>query len=212
MSISETAAKDLQLAGGQLCLAFINTVDDHASDHPKEYLASYAELVAWSQHTNIITEAEARRLLEGASQRPDEAAAALAAAISFREALYRVFLAALSGTTLAADDLAAFNAMRAQALAHSEIAPAADGFAWHWTGNEQELVWMLWPVVLSAAELLLSSDLKEVKECGGPGCGWLFLDTSKNHTRRWCTMEGCGNRAKARGHYQRKRQHTQAGT
>ena len=211
MNISETAAKDLQLAGGQLCLGFINTVNDHVSDHPEEYLTSYAELVAWSQHTHTITEAEAQHLLEGASQRPNQAADTLAAAISFREALYRVFLAALDGTTPAADDLAVFNAIRAQALAHSEIAPAADGFDWRWTGREQELGWMLWPVARSAAELLLSPDLKRVKECGGPGCGWLFLDTSKNYTRRWCSMEGCGNRAKARGHYHRKRQGTQEG-
>lgn len=66
--------------------------------------------------------------------------------------------------------------------------------------------WMLWPITLSAADVLLSPDLHQLQECPGPGCGWLFLDTSKNHKRRWCTMEGCGNRAKARSQYQRKRQ------
>ena len=211
MSNSETAAKDLKLAGGQLCLGFINTVDEHASDHPQEYLTSYAEVVAWSKHTSAITEDEGQHLLTEAAQRQAEAAAALEAAITFREALYRIFLAVLTDKMPTNTDLAVFNAERAQALAHSEIAATADGFTWRWNRNEDDLGWLLWPVALSAADLLLSPDLKQIKECGGPGCGWLFLDTSKNHMRRWCTMEGCGNRAKARGHYQRKRQSAQMG-
>jgi predicted RNA-binding Zn ribbon-like protein len=81
-------------------------------------------------------------------------------------------------------------------------------FAWRWTADEQELEWLLWPLVRSAAALLVSPDLKKVKMCSGPECGWLFLGTSHNHARRWCTMESCGNRAKARRHYQRTRQHS----
>ncbi len=210
MSTSGAAIEHLSIVGGRLCLDFINTVDDHASDHPQEYLTSYRELVAWGQCVTIVTEDEARHLLVEAAQHPAEAAATLEAAIRFREALYRIFLAALADEPPPPDDLGIFNAARAQALAHSEIVATAAGFAWHWIAENHDLDWILWPVALSAAELLLSPDLKEVKECGGPGCGWLFLDTSKNHTRRWCTMEGCGNRAKARTHYHRKRQSTQA--
>jgi len=211
MSISETQAGQMKLIGGRLCLDFTNTADWHASDHPEEYLTSYAALVAWSQHTEIITEAEAQRLLAEAERRPDEATAALEEAITLREALYRLLRATLAGRAPNADDLASFNAARADALAHSQIAATADGFAWRWIANEQELVWLLWPVILSAADLLLSPDLERVKACPGPDCGWLFLDTSKNHTRRWCTMEGCGNRAKARRSYRRKRQSQQTG-
>lgn len=209
MSTSGAAIESLSFVGGQLCLDFINTADEHFSDHPLEYLTSYRELVAWSQRANIVTEDEAQRLLAAAEQDPAEAATALEAAVTFREALYRIIRAALAGSIPGSADLAAFNEARGEALAYSEIAATADGFAWRWLGSEQNLGWMLWPVVRSAADLLLSPDLQEVKECGGPGCGWLFLDTSKNHTRRWCTMEGCGNRAKARSHYQRKRRSVQ---
>ncbi len=209
MSASETTLEHLNLVGGRLCLDFINTVDWHLSDHPEEYLTSYATLVAWSQRARILTEEGARHLLAAAERHPAEAAAALQAAITFREALYRIFLAALANKPPTDDDLALFNAARAQALAHSAIAATSEGFAWRWMVDPQNLGWMLWPIALSAADVLFSPELKEIKQCGGPGCGWLFLDTSKNHSRRWCTMEGCGNRAKARSHYQRKRQSAQ---
>ena len=205
MDVTPSNAAQQSLVGGRLCLDFINTVDEHASDHPEEYLTSYAQLVAWCQHAQILTEAEGQQLLAWAAPRSADAAAALAAAIAFREALYRIFLATLADKPPPAGDLAAFNAARFQALAHSEIAAADEGLAWRWMVGEQDPGWMLWPITRSAADLLLSPDLQLMKECPGPGCGWLFLDTSKNHTRRWCTMEGCGNRAKARGHYQRKR-------
>jgi predicted RNA-binding Zn ribbon-like protein len=210
MSASETKIGELKLIGGRLCLDFINTADEHASHHPEEYLTSYAALVAWSRHVEIMSEEEAQQLLAEAQQRPDEAAETLAAAISLREALFRIFRAALEGKLPASADLAIFNDARADALAYSQIIATADGFAWRWLATGQNLGWMLWPVVRSAEDLLLSPDLKLVKECPGPDCGWFFLDTSKNHTRRWCTMDSCGNRAKFRRHYQRKRQHQQA--
>jgi len=206
MSVTGPAASHLTLVGGRLCLDFTNTVDWHVGPHPQEYLTSYADLVVWSQHIHLMDEPHAQQLLAAALAHPALAAAALQQAITFREALYRIFLATLAQRQPDEADLATFNALRAQALAHSQIESSATGFAWRWVADEQELGWMLWPLVSSAADLLLSPDLKQVKMCSGPNCGWLFLDTSNNHTRRWCTMESCGNRAKARRHYQRTRQ------
>ncbi len=206
--IESTAARQ-SLVGGRLCLDFINTVDERLLSQPEDHLASYPDLIAWGQHASVLTEAEAMQLLAEAAARPAEAARVLQSAITFREAFYRILLAFLANTPPAYDDLAIFNAARSQALAHSEIAAAAEGFTWRWRTAEDRLGWILWPIIQSAAELLLSSDLKELKKCSAANCGWLFLDTSKNHTRRWCTMEGCGNRAKARSHYQRKRQSAQ---
>jgi predicted RNA-binding Zn ribbon-like protein len=207
----ESPAAWQSLVGGRLCLDFINSVDDRLLSQPEEHLTSYIDLIAWSLRTGILTEEEARHLLAEAAEHPAEAAITLQAAIAFREALYRILLAALANKLPTNDDLAIFNAARSQALAHSEIAATAEGFAWRWKIEQDRLGWILWPIIHSAADMLLSPDLKKIKECGGPDCGWLFLDTSKNHTRRWCTMEGCGNRAKARSHYQRKRQSAQPG-
>jgi predicted RNA-binding Zn ribbon-like protein len=64
---------------------------------------------------------------------------------------------------------------------------------------------MLWPVVRDAADLLTSKELNRVGRCADERCGWLFVDTSRNRSRRWCSMESCGNRAKARRHYRKSR-------
>ena len=105
----------------------------------------------------------------------------------------------------AAADLDALNATLARALPHLRIVPEADAYAWNWAGEEDALDSMLWPVARSAGDLLTSDELKRVGECQGDGCGWLFLDMSRNRSRRWCDMGDCGNRAKARRHYHRQK-------
>jgi predicted RNA-binding Zn ribbon-like protein len=212
MSVDEPAASHHALVGGRLCLDFTNTVDWHVGPRPQEYLNAYADLVAWSQHARLLDETYDQPLLAAAAAHPALATAVLQEAITFREALYGILLATLAQRSPDQPDLDVFNALRARALSHSQIASTGTGFTWRWAHDEQELGWMLWPLAHSAEELLLSPDLNQVKMCSGPDCGWLFLDTSHNHARRWCTMESCGNRAKARRHYQRTRQHPQART
>ena len=79
----------------------------------------------------------------------------------------------------------------------------ADGFDWAWDGASDALDRMLWPIVWSAVELLKSDELAHVRECANDQCSWLFLDLSRNHSRRWCDMQSCGNLVKARRHYAR---------
>ena len=203
MDEAGTKAGTLTLLGGWLCLDFANTADWHASDQPVEYLTSYAELVAWSRHAGILAEEQGERLLKAAARCPADAAAVLQKALSLREAIYRIFSAISSGSRPPAADLAAFNAELGRSLACSRIALTAEGFAWDWNGGEDTLDRMLWPVVRDAAELLTSEELDRVGQCADDRCGWLFLDSSRNRSRRWCSMEDCGNRAKARRHYRR---------
>ena len=210
MSATGTRAATLDLVGGRLCLDFANTVGAHDTDHPREHLTSYADLVAWSQHAGVLTTAQAQPLLRAGEDRPTAAAAVLARAIALREAIYRVFSAVAAGRAVEDADLGTLNGALAEALARSRIVATADGFAWGWTPSPDALDQMLWPVARSAAELLTEGELARVRECGGDGCGWLFLDLSRNHSRRWCDMQDCGNRAKARRHYQRRRAGTAA--
>jgi predicted RNA-binding Zn ribbon-like protein len=63
---------------------------------------------------------------------------------------------------------------------------------------------MLWPIAQSAADLMTSDKRNSVRQCGADDCAWLFLDESRNHSRRWCDMKTCGNRQKARRHYASK--------
>jgi predicted RNA-binding Zn ribbon-like protein len=200
-----TNADTLKLLGGRLSLGFANTADWHASDHPVEFLTSYSDLVAWSQRVGILTDHQAQRLLKKAARRPEDTTAVLERAIALREAIYRIFSAISRGRPPQAADLATFNAELSRALAQSRIVSTAEVFVWDWTGAEEALDRMLWPVVHDAADLLTSEELYRVGQCADDRCGWLFLDTSRNRSRRWCSMEDCGNRAKARRHYERKR-------
>ena len=204
MDETGTNAGTLGLLGGRLSLDFTNTADWHASDHPVEFLTSYSDLVAWSQHVGILTEHRAQRLLKEAARHPVDASAVLERAIALREAIYRIFSAISHGHPPQAADLATFNAELSGALAQSRIVSTAEGFTWDWADAEEALDWMLWPVVHDAAGLLTSEELDRVGQCADDRCGWLFLDTSRNRSRRWCSMEDCGNRAKARRHYKRK--------
>ena len=210
--IASESAKDagsLKLLGGRLCLDYANTADWHATDHPDEFLTSYSDLVIWSQHAGILTERQAKRLLLKAADHPQEATAVLQRAVVLREAIYAIFAAIAHGRKPAAADLQTLNAALTETLAQSNIVATQEGFSWEWAGEENALSRPLWPVIRSAADLLTSSELDRVGQCADDrGCGWLFLDTSRNHTRRWCDIRDCGNRAKAQRHYERKRSNT----
>ena len=205
MDEARTNAGTLKLLGGRLSLDFVNTADWHASDRPVEFLTSYSDLVAWSQHVGILTDHQAQRLLKKAARRPGDASTVLERAIALREAIYRIFSAISRGRPPQAADLATFNVELSEALAQSRIVSTTEGFTWDWADAEEALDWMLWPVAHDAAGLLTSEELDRVGQCADDRCGWLFLDTSRNRSRRWCSMEDCGNRAKARRHYKRKR-------
>lgn len=194
-----------RLLGDWLCLDFVNTVDDRTGDNAVDTLTGYADLVRWGWHAWVLTEAERDQLLAVAEERPADAAATFAEAIELREATYRVFAAIVGEETPAASDLAAIQAAHLTALGHARLVQEDQRFAWVWD-DEPMLDRMLWPIAMSAVELLTSDRLDRVKQCPGCNdCGWLFLDVSKNGTRRWCSMEGCGSRAKMRRQYARRK-------
>ncbi len=205
MSDSTTSAGGISLIGGRLCLDFTNTVGWHASEDPSEWLTSYEELLAWAARAGALTEAETDELRREAERRPEEAAAALERAQAIREVVYRILSAAARGGHARGEDLEALNRALASALTRLRVRQSAEQYFWSWAREPGDLDRMVWPALRSAAELLTSPDLKRVKECAGEGCGWLFLDGSRNRSRRWCDMADCGNRAKARRHYQRSR-------
>ena len=193
------------LTGGLLCLDFANTVDDRTEVHPQELLNSYNDLVSWSEQAHVLTEQEAQRLLEKAARRPSEASRVLKRAVAIREAIFRIFKAVAEDASPEDEDLVSLSAAVADAQNHAQIVLKANGFIWNWAGNAGDLDRMLWPVVRSAADFLTSDELDTVRVCASDSCNWLFLDTSKNHSRRWCNMKSCGNREKARRFYSQKK-------
>ena len=194
----------LKLESGWLCLDFANTVEWHTSDHPIERLTNYADLVAWTRSIELLPDRTAQQLLRAANQHPSEAAGVLARAVTLREAIYHIFSEVAHSHQPPADDLAMLNEELSRSLAKSQLEWNDTAFDWHWSGGDAGLDQMLWWILRSTAELLTSEQLNRVGVCADDrGCGWLFYDTSRNRTRQWCSMRGCGNRAKARRHYEK---------
>jgi predicted RNA-binding Zn ribbon-like protein len=206
VALSANAAESAwSFRAGHLALDFANTMDWHASDHPEELLNSYTDLVNWASDFSLLTPEEARSLSAEAERRPEAAAKTLKAAIALRESLYRIFSSIAHEGQPGVADLAELKALWGRAVAAAQIVPHEKGFAWAWTGGPPDLERMLWPVARAAVDLLLSETLSQVGQCADDrGCGMLFIDTSRNHSRQWCRMDSCGNRAKAQRHYHRR--------
>jgi predicted RNA-binding Zn ribbon-like protein len=202
MDMTETDLGNLKLIGGWLCLDFTNTVDCRNSDHSHENLSTYQRLVSWSRHANILTEDEARHMLQEANVHPTNAKMILERAITIREALYRIFSAIANNRPLNAADINTLNTEMSISMAQMRLKPTGITNPWKYTFEEKKLDRMLWLIIHSATELLTSDKLNRVCECQGENCGWLFLDMSRNRSRKWCDMKDCGNRAKAQRHYQ----------
>jgi predicted RNA-binding Zn ribbon-like protein len=205
--VKARSATTVGLLGGELCLDFANTVEPRHGDDRHDYLAVYPDLVRWAGHAGALSEEEARRLLRVAEARPAEAAEAFEWALALRETIYRVFSAVAYGELSEGEDLETVTAAHLEALAHYRIVPAAEGFGWK-VAKDDGLGRPVWRVSLSATALLTGGELDRVKACpvGEGGCAWLFHDESKNKSRRWCSMEGCGSRAKMRRMYARRRE------
>ena len=189
---------------GNRVLDFANTTEFHAGNHPEEHLNSYADLLSWSEGAGLLTYSEGRALLDKSNREPDAGLHVLEKALEFREQIYRIFSAIANDERPSQDDLAIFNKTLVQALQNSRIAINEQGYSWSWQNMESSLESMLWPIARETANLLTSQEINRIGECADDrGCGYLFIDTSRNHSRRWCSMEACGNRAKAQRHYQK---------
>lgn len=193
------------LVGGTLSLDFVNTRSNYTDKHTptNDYFSSYNDLLNWAQQVAIITPAQEQKLAAIAAASPHQANMTLDKAKNLRTAIQRTLTAAGQGQT--PDPLAfkLFNSELAVAMTHTLIARSSEGYEWNWQPAPTNLESILWPIIKSAADLLVSNKIARVHECAGDTCGWMFIDTSKNHSRRWCDMKDCGNTAKARRHYQK---------
>ncbi len=194
----------LKLVGGQLCLDFVNTVDRDGDQYSQDWLCNATDLIGWARHIGILSVAQAEALLYQVKQQPERAATFFDRAIQLREALYRIFSTVAVQQPQQADDLECLNTLLFDMQRHLHLVAIDSRFIWEWTQTDQ-LELILWQIVRATADLLTSNDRDRIRECAGIGCGWVFLDFSRNRSRRWCDMEDCGNRAKAHRHYDRKR-------
>ncbi len=197
---------DSSLVGGHLALDMCNTVAGRGADGVPlgEKLRSYGDLLEWGKMDGLVTAQESSRLRALAAEDPGSAARVLDESIRIREALFRLFAAVAHHEPVPPDPLATFNEALADTAGRRRISAHGTRLEWRWASPDvPALGEPLWPLVQSAADLLMSVDPRRLKVCAGEGCGFLFLDQSRNRSRRWCDMADCGNRAKARRHRQR---------
>ncbi|MBX6750298.1 MAG: ABATE domain-containing protein [Micromonosporaceae bacterium] len=182
--MAERTLDTLELVGNALCLDFANTVNSRINP-VHDYLTSERDLLRWAVHVGALADPA-----HGALTPIDRAWA-------LRDAIYATFSAVAAGRRPGRADLAAVSDAYAQAMARSVLTAADSGYVLQWPRPIDPL----WPIGRSAGELLTGADLDRIGEC--PGCGWLFLDTSRNGTRRWCSMATCGSRDKMARYHRR---------
>ncbi len=182
---------ELKIVGGDPALDLANTVGDARVRDPLE---DYAEFAAWAARIGVIDESVARRLT--ARARPAAGGRALAQARSLRATVDAVFRALATGSSPPEEALAHLIQRAGDAVERAGLVGRELG----WDGDELERP--LWPLAVSALDLLRHGPLDRLKAC--EDCPWLFLDTSRNRSRRWCSMEDCGTRVKMR-HYRARR-------
>jgi predicted RNA-binding Zn ribbon-like protein len=211
----ETLEPPFEMIAGSLALDFINTLDDRPSSHPKELLKDYSSLARFGAEAGILEPQQLDYFYKHASLMPDEAEAALLRARNLRDALYEIFSAAMNKQPAPQSSMDVLNenlhdaALHSRLIQHETVETGSvereAGFEWRFDDLTSSFHAILWPIARAAADLLASSHVVLVRACSSPTCQWFFLDTSKNHHRRWCSMQSCGNRAKVRKFYAKRK-------
>jgi predicted RNA-binding Zn ribbon-like protein len=196
---------DIELSGGALALDFANTIGGTHVQPTHDHLRGYADIVRFSEMAGGLDKAIAKRLDRRAEQEPRRAAAVYELGVDLREAIWRVFSALASGETAREADLDLIGDAAAAGGARFRLVQDRQGVTWSIPHDGDDLERPLWEIARSAVALLTSDQRDRIKECGSQTCEWVFLDRSKNRSRRWCDMSDCGNREKARRFHQRKR-------
>jgi predicted RNA-binding Zn ribbon-like protein len=195
--------EELPLLGGALCLDFANTLEYRGSPREHDALQSLEDLLLWAARAGAIAPGSARVETETKGSDGARDAEELGAARAFREAIYAVFSGIASRRPPEPAALAALNDALAPRLSSTRIGVGSAGATRRFAGPADGSEQVLWSLAWSAHDLLLSRELERVRECSDGECHWLFVDRSRNRSRRWCDMANCGNLAKVRRFRQR---------
>jgi len=190
--------KPFQLIAGHVALDLVNTFDNRFSPAgPDELLSSYDDLLRFASQARLLTGRQASEL-KGLDVPAAERAEVLRQVKELREAVAAITYAQLDGGDLPASALVTLENYFKQANSHRHLNADRRRPAWSWRGLESQVVAPLWLLAQATADFLLSEKAAQLRCCASETCRWLFVDCSKNRTRRWCDMKVCGNRMKAR--------------
>jgi predicted RNA-binding Zn ribbon-like protein len=202
---TEAYVQQMRLDGGHPALDYVNTLGGPEGGPPAphdDYLRRYEDLAVLAWRVALIDEPTCERLLRRARRRPDEADAVFREALELRSLVDAVFRPVAHGQEPSARVLARLAEAERAVLEHAALERGGDGYRWAWSGNGA-LEAPLWPVTDAAVDLLRTGPLERLSVCHG--CRWLYLDESKNASRRWCSMVECGTSAKKRRYVERRR-------
>jgi predicted RNA-binding Zn ribbon-like protein len=189
-------AAKLTLVGGELALDFANTSSGRGSPDLRDHLLAPGDVVDWAAHARVLPPEDAIWLKAALGADRLLGDGLLRSALGLREDIHTLGAELAAGRAAPPEPIDRLRTVHAQCLAKARLAPFGARFAWNWGAKATPIESILGPISLSALTTLLQADLTRIKQCQGDRCGWLFLDTSKNKSRRWCEMEVCGNRAK----------------
>jgi predicted RNA-binding Zn ribbon-like protein len=202
-AVEKGAVRDLPMVAGHLVLDFANTIDDPEGPARFDHIATFTGLLSWSMRAGALSPERGKRLQRAAARQPRAAAAALRKAHVLRHVLSGTFTAVATHSGTPTTYWAELHPFVKDAISHAEITPTtgAREYQLAWPPSE-DFTAMLWPIAQAALALLTGPDLDRVKRCAG--CPWLFLDQSKNASRRWCAMNDCGTEEKIRRYVARR--------
>jgi predicted RNA-binding Zn ribbon-like protein len=198
-------ADSLALIGGELAFDFTNTSSGRGWPTHQEHLRSAQNVVDWAQHAKVLGPADAEWLRAAVDSDERLARRMLDRALELRENIYGIAVEVAARRPAPKAGVEALARTHAACLACAKLTPFEGRYVWSWAPKESAVEAVLGPIALSALTTLTQGDLSRIKQCQGEKCGWLFFDTTKNKSRRWCEMEICGNRAKQRRHSARIR-------
>ena len=194
-----------QFIAGALCLDFANTIHNFRAEDKEEELRVISDLLQWAKEAGLLSGADHDRLAAHYKHNPREAAAALGKGTAIRDLLLSTFAGIANGRSISSLRQSELNSALAQAPGLLRVMKKPDRIETEWMSAAEGVSQVFFAVLASAAKLLASDRLGRIRECSSADCTWLFVDESRNRSRRWCEMRTCGNRIKARRHYQRSR-------
>lgn len=195
MQVSPYISK-LPFLGGNLSLDFVNTVHDRHEAPLRDLLLNYLDLATWVYFADAINDSLKENLLKIGLENQGSADQIYKDALQLREAFYDFIVNLINQDEAFTTNIQLINQWLSRTFSNLELVQLNGHFVLDWNTENFELESVLWPIIRAFVDLVTSEDINCIKQCGN--CGYLFVDKSKNNSRKWCSMEICGNRVKAR--------------
>ena len=203
------SVETLEHVGGPVCLDFTNTIKHRYEEPYVDYLSGSEEWLIWTKRSALITDVELKLIQRHVQQNPIKSQKEMQVVIRTRESIYQIFKSISHDQKPPPESLQLFTEKLHFAFKRISLTIGVNRkVSESWSDKVVDLLTPLAPIVKSAYELLNSNTLKRVKDC--KNCGWLYLDKSKNNSRKWCSMLTCGSSDKARRYYRKTKSNKSA--